>query len=31
MGGATLSDEQLRAVAAYVYSLTHPDVPQPSS
>jgi mono/diheme cytochrome c family protein len=31
MGGATLSDEQIRAVAAYVYSLSHPEVPQPSS
>jgi mono/diheme cytochrome c family protein len=31
MGGASLSDEQLRAVAAYVYSLTHPEVPQASS
>lgn len=31
MGGASLSDEQLRAVAAYVYSLTHADVPQASS
>jgi mono/diheme cytochrome c family protein len=26
MGGAPLSEEQVRAVAAYVYSLTHPDV-----
>lgn len=25
-GGAPLSDAQVRAVAAYVYSLTHPDV-----
>jgi cbb3-type cytochrome c oxidase subunit III len=25
MGGANLSAEQLRAVAAYVYSLTHPS------
>lgn len=31
MGGATLSDEQLRAVASYVYSLSHPDIPQPPS
>ena len=32
MGGASLTDEQLRAVAAYVYSLTHPEVPRgPSS
>lgn len=30
-GGATLSDEQLRAVAAYVYSLSHPDVAQPTT
>jgi mono/diheme cytochrome c family protein len=28
MGGAALSDEQLRAVSAYVFSLTHPEVPQ---
>ncbi|HSJ62264.1 MAG TPA: c-type cytochrome [Gemmatimonadaceae bacterium] len=28
MGGAALTEEQLRAVAAYVYSLTHPEVPQ---
>jgi mono/diheme cytochrome c family protein len=25
-GGANLTDEQVHAVAAYVYSLTHPDV-----
>ena len=30
-GGAPLSDEQLRAVAAYVYSLSHPQVGQPAS
>jgi mono/diheme cytochrome c family protein len=26
MGGASLSPDQINAVAAYVYSLTHPDV-----
>lgn len=26
MGGASLSQEQVQAVSAYVYSLTHPDV-----
>jgi mono/diheme cytochrome c family protein len=30
-GGATLTDEQLRAVAAYVYSLSHPEVGQPAT
>lgn len=28
MGGLALSDEDLRAVAAYEYSLSHPEVPQ---
>lgn len=28
MGGLALSDEDLGAVAAYVYSLSHPEVPQ---
>ena len=31
MGGTPLTDEQLRAVAAYEYSLSHPEVPQPPS
>lgn len=31
MGGATLSEESLRAVAAYVYSLSHPEVARQSS
>jgi mono/diheme cytochrome c family protein len=30
MGGLALSDEDLRAVAAYEYSLSHPEVPQPA-
>ena len=29
MGGAQLSPEQVRAVAAYVYSLTHPELRKP--
>ena len=29
MGGLALSDEDLRAVAAYEYSLSHPEVPRP--
>lgn len=28
MGGLALSEEDLRAVAAYEYSLSHPDVPR---
>lgn len=29
MGGAQLTPEQVRAVAAYVYSLTHPELRKP--